>query len=79
MGYDSVTNFYSIIFKGYLNIRSLFRALSTSIMEQLCKESSNADVWESPKYIFEFTNQPAFTCSKLTTETVGQGGKYVQS
>ena len=24
-------------------------------------------------------SQPAFTCSKLTIETVGQGVKYVQS
>ena len=23
--------------------------------------------------------QPAFTCSKLTVETLGQGDKYVQS
>ena len=62
-----------------MNIRSVFRALSTSIMEQLCKEGSNADVWERPKYTFEFTTQPAFTFSKLTIETVGQGGKYIES
>ena len=28
---------------------------------------------------FDFDSQPAFTCSKLTTETLEQGVKYVQS
>ena len=28
---------------------------------------------------FAHDSQPAFTCSKLTTETLEQGAKYVQS
>ena len=28
---------------------------------------------------FQFTTQPAFTCTKLTIETLEQGVKYVQS
>ena len=33
----------------------------------------------SYKKFFIGITQPAITCSKLTTETVGQGVKYVQS
>ena len=37
------------------------------------------DIWsEFPHYLFTHT-QEAFTCSKLATETLEQGVKYVQS
>ena len=29
--------------------------------------------------VLEYVTQPAFTCSKLTTETLEEGVKYVQS
>ena len=37
--------------------------------------------WATFLYLFgrEEPTQPAFTCSKLTIETLGQGVKYVQS
>ena len=39
---------------------------------------SNLYVCQGPEYASAVT-QPAFTCSKLTTETLEQGVKYVQT
>ena len=38
----------------------------------------NLEMWKI-KCISLMINQPAFTCSKLTIETLEQGVKYVQS
>ena len=52
-------------------------------MALFLQKSSIVDVWQgckgsSPKFVCNIT-QSAFTCSKLTIETLERGDKYVQS
>ena len=72
-----------------LDVRKAFRRRSGHLLNVLCSfkplpifiKSSTLDVYLSSEYDSKYVvrSQPAFTCSKLTIETLEQGVKYVQS
>ena len=43
------------------------------------KEACNTNKTYLKRYFLKIPSHPAFTCSKLTIETLEQGVKYVQS
>ena len=67
--------------KKYLKYLDLLQVFSKKSLPHNLEAIFDGYLWltKSP-FSKEFLNsQPAFTCSKLTTETLKQGVKYVQS
>ena len=61
-------------------LKNLFSNLANDLVGKLTVAAKKFGInsIEDNNNIFD-SSQPAFTCSKLTTETLEQGVKYVQS